>query len=491
MKEQDLENSNSESDSSTEDEEANDPKFEKKFFQVLSLIQSKDPKIYDKECKLFSDSSSDEEDNEENTTKSKKQKPMTINDYERKVIVEKDGKYDDDESEDEHSNKFKEQDLTYVEEQRKLKQEFRKALNQDDSDDEFGGIFKKRTKSKAEQEKEEGEYAEWLAGRIDDESLKDEEAKKSLAPLKKYWNNPTLSSSDKFLRDYILTNGYADTNPDDIPTYEEIIGDKEEDEKFSEDENELEKQAEFEHKYNFRYEEPDDEFIKRYPRTVESSLRMSETKRKQKRQEEKDKKIEEKETKRKQLLILQELKRKEIEEKMEKLRKVAGKDIMINEDELDEDFDPDAHDRMQQELYGDEYYVDTIDEQKPECDDIEELQFENWDYDLKEDNSECREDAGECDDEDFNMDCDFDPQAAAEARKKSLQQELIENTTRKRKRNKFGEMLKKKKPSFKDSGMTYDEYLNKYYELDNCVDGFNYQDVEANEYGLTFDEVWC
>ena len=58
---------------------------------------------------------------------------------------------------------------------------------------------------------------------------------------------------------YILCR-YKDTEDKDyIPTYDEVVHDSEGD--LSEDEKTLEHQNEFEKKYNFRFEEPDQEFV--------------------------------------------------------------------------------------------------------------------------------------------------------------------------------------------------------------------------------------
>jgi protein KRI1 len=116
-----------------------------------------------------------------------------------------------------------------------------------------------------------------LAGQKED--LTDNTAKKELKPLRDFWNSEQLDENEKFLRDFILNKGTSDlslqvwnSNPKDhririIRSYFIMSGfkDRHEGESESEDEEEdlkaderlLAEQEEFEHKYNFRYEEPD------------------------------------------------------------------------------------------------------------------------------------------------------------------------------------------------------------------------------------------
>lgn len=304
-----------------------------------------------------------------------------------------------------------------------------------------------------------------------------------------------MSKDEKFLRDYILSNGYSKSDKQNVPTYDEIVGD--DDLEISDDEAELERQAEFEHKFNFRFEEPDNEFIKRYPRTIENSVRRQDTRRKEKRIEVKERKLNEKKEKMRELEMINAIRKREIEEKIRKLKDVTGNEtIPFDDDDIDGDFDPDAYDRKMNEIFNNEYYQVDEGETKPECPDIEDLQVDDWDnYDPTKDDNEPM-DEGHCEDDDFIMDCDYDP----EQQKKSLQDELIENTRDKRKRrkrrSKFVEMLKKEKPVYDpEDEKTYGEYLDEYYKLDyediigDTPCRFKYVETVPNDFGLTVEEV--
>jgi len=89
----------------------------------------------------------------------------------------------------------------------------------------------------------------------------DPKDKEILKPLRDFWSDPNLDLNEKFLRDYILYNKHVDKESYDLE-YNQVIHDS--DENLSEDEKTIQKQEEFERKYNFRFEEPDQEFIKRF-----------------------------------------------------------------------------------------------------------------------------------------------------------------------------------------------------------------------------------
>lgn len=450
------EESSSESDDSEEADGFADEEFDKTFFSTLASIKARDPKIYQKDVNFFG------EIDLSTRKRSKEDKPITIRDLERKVLVEHGGMFEE--------NENKQSSVPVLtEEQKEDKEMFQKFFS--DSDGEDGGA-ESLFKAKKMEEIDEGEKEE-----INPEIVK---------PIAVFWNDPNISKEEAYLRDYILKRRFKDDGE------EEDGGD------LSEDEADLEKQAEFEQKVNFRFEEPDQEFIKRFPRTIPTSVRNVDDKRKKKRAEIKERKAREKEERRKEIEKLKEMKKKEIEEKISKLKQVAGSEtIGFDDADLSDDFDPEEHDRKMQEIFNDEYYGVDEGEEKPECPDIEDLKVKDWDnYDPAEDDEDGIDPSDpHCDDPDFNMDCDYDPKAA----KKNFEKEMLENSQnrkRRKRRSKFAEVLRRDKPIFNpEDEKTYSEYIDEYYKMD-CEDvigdvkcRFRYVETVPNDFGLTVEEI--
>merc|ERR1712038_529271 len=304
----------SSSGSEEEDEDADEltPRLEKDWLKTLAALKSKDPRIYDKEAKFYQ---SDDEDSGNKKEKKKKEKPMYLKDFERKVILEKDGKLED--SDDEIEQKY--QGISYYEEQDQLKKSLVEAAGgNDDDDDSDDDLLTRRNKTK--EEKEEQEYIAWLKSQPKDDQP--QAGLEELVPLKEYWSDPKLGEGEKFLRDFILNKRYLDDEDEDrIPTYDEIVNDDEEN--FSEEEKQLEKEEKFEQKYNFRFEEPDEEFIKSFPRTIGDSVRRKDTKRAEKRREVQERKEQEKKKKKEEIAQLKRLKKKEIQSKLDRIKEIT------------------------------------------------------------------------------------------------------------------------------------------------------------------------
>ncbi|GAA6215499.1 protein KRI1 homolog isoform X2 [Lates japonicus] len=517
-----ADNSDSESsESSSDDSEVElDPEVERDFYRTLSLLKKKDPKIYEKDAKFYSEGASTSD--EKPSTSKKGVKPMYLKDYERKVILEKEGKYeDDDDSDDEEAAKRRERAASpsYIQEQRELKESFRKFVQDSDDEDEGsedgGGsqLLTRRIKTQEEKDKEEADYVEWLKGQAE---LEGPEEVKDMKYLRDYWNDPELDEKERFLRDYVLNKGYLDDDDDvdeRIPTYDEVVQDDVED---SEEEGEtfLERQEDFERSYNFRFEEPDAQQIKTYPRNIATSVRSKDDRRKRKREEVKERKQKEKEQKREQLKQLKNLKRNEIMEKLKKLQELTGNEqLAFSQVDLEGDFNPQQHDQLMQKFFGDEYYGEEEDE-KPQFDDDELEEHWNWDtwtgegqeddYREEEDDyngGEYEASGPHCEDENFIMDADYDPnqQTASKKKKKKerkkMKKEDIPQMGKKRKKSYFAEVITKNKPVFDPQEKSFEKYLDEYYKLDyeDIIDDlpcrFRYRQVLPNDFGLSTDEI--
>lgn len=473
-----ISSSSSSSESEDGEEKELDDKSWKGFFKMYAAVQSKDPRIYDPDYKFFDDHSEDddvkeqENNSKQKVKKNKKEKPMFLKDYERKIITEREGKLGDDESESEIETNVP-KSVSYFEHQELIKKSIQEATAEidDDSEDDF---FKPKVSSKEEKDKKEKDYLEWLKGQKDDI---DEGLAKDLEPLKKMWADPGLDDGQKFLRDFILNERYKGSAESDLDE-EEILREVDEDEK------EFEAEELFARKVDFRFQEEDKEFLKSYPRTIGESFRNKDNRRAEKRQRVKERKDAEKQKETEELKRLKNLKRKEILEKLDKIKHITGNEMVdVTEQDLEDDFDDAKHDAVMQKLIGEDYYdQDSDGDGKP--------QFDKEDFD-----------------EDVNESCNEWNDSDHEVAKESLsseEQELqpchskSERGKEKfnKRKSKFAEELEKLKQNFDPKEMTTERYIDEVlsrmdYEdkIGDTAFRFKYRNVVPCDYGLSVDEV--
>ena len=347
-------------------------------------MKNKDPKIYDEKVKFFNEEYNDETEARA-AKKSKKEKKLLLRDYELQSLMTEGGKLSVDKAE------VKTRAPTYEEEQEARKLIFDMDESDNEDEDLKGGLFISNPEKNADKSEEKNST---------EHSKKGQKPHIESSEKAAFLSDPNLDSKDKFVHEYLAYKKYLGTNDEDY---------NHDDEDLSEDEKMLEKQEEFEHKYNFRFEEPDQEFIKTYPRTVQNSLRKKDTRRSEKRAEVRERKEKEKLRKKEELKQLKALKRKEIADKISKLKEITGNDdIQFDNIDLDADFDPEEHDRKMQQLFNDEYYAGPEGDVKPEFPEIdEELGIErNWD-DYDPNNEELVPDEIDgnphCEDSEFNV----------------------------------------------------------------------------------------
>jgi len=121
----------------------------------LACLKSEDPSIYNE--KVFNDiekpgTLESTEAKEIKKKKLKKEKPISLRDYERKIILERDGRFSSSEDEDAKQRaEFK--TSTYVQEQKELRDSFKHALKDEDEKDNEDDFLKIKQKTEDEKHK--------------------------------------------------------------------------------------------------------------------------------------------------------------------------------------------------------------------------------------------------------------------------------------------------------------------------------------------------
>lgn len=171
-----------------------------------------------------------------------------------------------------------------------------------------------------------------------------------------YGTDNKLDNTDKFLRNYILLEGWKDRFKGVGKTQQQI--DKEDEER----DHEME---EFEEKYNFRFEDQTGTYITTHSREVQESMRRKDEKRKDQRMSKKERLEEEKRRKQEEINKLKQMKRDEIMEKLRKAEFLAGYDEAVLEErkllekaekELKTEFIPELYDKTMEKMFDEKYY---------------------------------------------------------------------------------------------------------------------------------------
>ncbi|GLT36871.1 hypothetical protein SLA2020_112190 [Shorea laevis] len=353
----------SESESSSEEEEdlngvVGSKKKDLEFFEALIKVRSQDPRLKQKDIKLF-ESDDDESSEQEGEQKEKKEKKAVyLKDVVAKQLIEEGPEFEEEDSDYEQKKKKK----SYGEEQEEIKKAFLDAAQEVDGDDDGDDFLRVKKKENIDEEGKE---------ELDDGEF----AKK----LEEYFGRDTeMDENQMFLKEFFMKKMWQDKEKGG----NDMVGDDEVDELLR-DEEEIEKQEGYELEYNFRHEENAGDRIMGYSRKIEGSVRKEENARKEQRRRKEERMLIAEMERKEELKHLKNLKKEEMKEKMKKVMEIAG----IKEDDqclfgikdLGKEFDPDEYDKMMKAVFNEKYYAAEDEEFGSDEDDIEKPDFDKED----------------------------------------------------------------------------------------------------------------
>ncbi|XVE90627.1 hypothetical protein DITRI_Ditri20bG0092900 [Diplodiscus trichospermus] len=361
-----VEESDEESSDDEDDdfEDFHDPitlrKKDEDFFKALIRVRSRDPRLKEKDVKLFeSDDDENRKQEEESEQKEKKgKKAMYLKDVVARHLIEEGPDFQEQDAIVEHKKKAK----TYDEEQEEIKKALLDATQEIDNQNDGDFLLVKEKKGKDDEEKEDssdGEFSKKLEEYFGEDAKMDENTKF----LKEFFKNKMWIDKEREGGDLVIDNEVVD----------EVLRDEEE----------IERQEGYELEYNFRHEENAEDRVVGYSRKIEGSVRKKESKRKAQRERKEERMRVAEMERQEELKHLKNLKKEEIKERMKKVMEIAG----IKKDEkcpltardLEEEFDPVEYDKMMKTVFDEKYYDDEDMEFNSDSDGIEKPDFDKED----------------------------------------------------------------------------------------------------------------
>ena len=322
---------------------------------------------------LLDNKSSSEDENSENNIYSVNYKPKKIEEdqTEKKAFISAANEDLQENSENSEDNDFFDNGLLI-----KKKTGNNDLLNLEENLDE-----KNSNKNEGDETSQQAE--EKVAGMSLSEALKKSKIKPenvNMSLLEQIWgDDKKLSKDERFLRNYILSEGWLDKNTTGLNKNLLLID--------KEDEENEDKFDAFENKYNHRFEEEGGANITTYQRNIDSYRHKDDT-RATKRKEHDMRKLEEKNKKKEELKNEKIKKAEEIKKKIDKLEKVAGTEKIgeLLEEFENKDFNMDEFDQKMNDIFNKEYYTQELNED--ELDTLNKRQEKHMDLSDEENKSE-------------------------------------------------------------------------------------------------------
>ena len=349
-----------------------DDDFKKKREKIHKNESQENNKIqYGIKDALLDNKSSSEDENSENNIYSVNYKPKKIEEdqTEKKAFISAANEELQDNSENSENKDFFDNGLLI-----KKKTPNNDLLNNID-------INKDNEENEKEETPEQAE--EKVAGMTLSEALKKSKIKPenvNMSLLEQIWgDDKKLSKDERFLRNYILSEGWLDKNSTGLNKNLLLID--------KEDEENEDRFDAFENKYNHRFEEEGGANITTYQRNIDSYRHKDDT-RAIKRKEHEQRKLEEKNKKKEEIKNEKLKKAEEIKKKIDKLEKIAGTEKIgeLLEEFENKDFNMDEFDQKMNDIFNKEYYSQELNED--ELDTLNKRQEKHLDLSQEENISE-------------------------------------------------------------------------------------------------------